>query len=199
MKKYNYCINCEKKIYDKLICDDCMEFINKNPAFSYPIDGIEFLEIGATYSGLLKKILLRFKFNNKLSYEEILGDIMIEKLLKYNLDDYVITSVPMTKKREDKRGYNQARLLAKYIGRELDLEYVEVFEKIKETPFQVGLGESERKKNLENSFALKNYSENILITDDVITTGTTISELVKVARENGIKKVAAIVTATEIA
>lgn len=176
-----------------------MEFINKNPAFSYPIDGIEFLEIGATYSGLLKKILLRFKFNNKLSYEEILGDIMIEKLLKYNLDDYVITSVPMTKKREDKRGYNQARLLAKYIGRELDLEYVEVFEKIKETPFQVGLGESERKKNLENSFALKNYSENILITDDVITTGTTISELVKVARENGIKKVAAIVTATEIA
>lgn len=199
MKKYNYCVNCEKKIYDKLICDDCMELINKNPAFSYTIDGIEFLEIGATYSGLLKKILLKFKFDNRLSYEEILGDIMIEKLLKYNLDNYIITSVPMTKRRENKRGYNQAELLARYIGRELDLEYVEVFEKIKETPFQVGLDESARKENLENSFGLKNYSENILIIDDVITTGSTIRELVKVAKKNGIKKVAAIVAATEIA
>lgn len=199
MKRYNYCINCEKKVYKKLICDDCLKLIDKNPVFSYQIDGLDFLEVGATYSGLLKKILLKFKFSDKLSYESILGDIMIEKLLKYNLDGFVLTSVPMTRKREKKRGYNQSELLAKYISKELDLEYVEVFEKVIDTPFQVGLDENSRRENLKNSFKVKNYSPNILFVDDVITTGSTIGELVKLAKNEKIKKVAAIVTATEIA
>lgn len=199
MKRYNECINCEKKVYKKLICSDCLNLINKNPVFSYQIEGLDFLEVGATYSGLLKKILLKFKFSDKLSYESILGDIMIEKLLKYNLDGFILTSVPMTKNRENKRGYNQSELLAKYISRELDLEYVEVFEKVIDTPFQVGLDENSRRENLKNSFKVKNYAPNIIIVDDVITTGSTIGELVKVAKNKNIKKVAAITAATEIA
>lgn len=199
MKKYNQCINCEKRVYKNLICDDCKNLFNKNPVFSYSIEGLDFLEVGATYSGLLKKILLKFKFSDKISYERILGEIMIEKLLKYNLDGFILTSVPMTKSRKNKRGYNQSEVLAKYISKELDLDYVEIFEKVKDTPFQIGLDEKSRRKNLKDAFKIKNYSPNILIVDDVITTGSTISELVKVAKNGGIKKVAAIVTATEIA
>lgn len=199
MKEYYNCVNCQKKTYKKLICDDCKTLINDKPIFHYPIEDLEFIEVGATYSGIFKEILLDFKFNDKISHSRVLGDYMIEKLLKHNLANYVITSVPMTKNRKNKRGFNQSEILARYIAKELDLKYEEVFEKIIETPFQVGLDKKERKVNLNNAFDILTYQDNIIIVDDVITTGATINELVNTAKKNNIKKVAAIIAATEIA
>ncbi len=147
----------------------------------------------------MRKLIIDFKFKGKLSYGEIISEIMIEKLLKNNLEEEVITFVPMYKSRERERGYNQSKILAENIAKKLDLRCIDVFSKIKDTKFQVGLKKNQREINLKDAFKVTKVPEKIIIVDDVITTGTTISELVKAAKKSGIKKVTALIAATEIA
>ena len=195
----NNCPVCGKIVKNYGLCPSCYELVNKNPTFYYDIEGLDDLMVSSTYAGIMRRLIIDFKFKGKLSYGEIISEIMIEKLLERNLSEVVLTFVPMHPRRERERGYNQSKILAETIGKKLDLKYQEVFEKVKDTKFQVGLKKDQRQENLKNAFAVKKTPEEIIIVDDVITTGTTISELVKVAKANGIKKVTALIAATEIA
>ena len=195
----NNCPLCGKIVKNYGFCPACYELVNKNPTFYYDIDGLDDLIVSSTYAGIMRRLIIDFKFKGKLSYGEIISEIMIEKLLERNLSDEVLTFVPMHPRRERERGYNQSKILAETIGKKLDLKCQEVFEKVKDTKFQVGLKKDQRQENLKNAFVVKKAPEEIIIVDDVITTGTTISELVKVAKAAGIKKVTALIAATEIA
>lgn len=195
----NNCPLCGKIVKNYGLCSACYELVNKNPAFYYDIEGLDDLLVASTYAGIMRRLIIDFKFKGKLSYGEIISEIMIEKLLERNLSEVVLTFVPMHPRRERERGYNQSKILAETIAKNLDLKCQEVFEKVKDTKFQVGLKKDQRQENLKNAFAVKKAPEEIIIVDDVITTGTTISELVKVAKAAGIKKVTALIAATEIA
>ncbi len=106
----------------------------------------------------------------------------------------VILPVPLHIKRLRGRGFNQALLLAKKL-------FPEEKEKIKydillrqtDTPTQTGLSGQERRENLKNAFIVKRPSEitgrNILILDDVFTTGATVNECAKVLKTAGCKRV----------
>lgn len=195
----NNCPLCGKFVKNYGLCPSCYELVNKNPTFYYDIEDLDDLLVASTYAGIMRRLIIDFKFKGKLSYGEIISEIMIEKLLERNLSEVVLTFVPMHPRRERERGYNQSKILAETIGKELDLKCQEVFEKVKDTKFQVGLKKDQRQENLKNAFAVKKAPEEIIIVDDVITTGTTISELVKVSKAAGIKKVTALIAATEIA
>ena len=65
-------------------------------------------------------------------------------------------------------------------------------QKIRSTKEQVGLDKNDRQKNIKDAFVIKNYSSDIIIVDDVITTGSTIRELVKLTSKEGIKTLALI-------
>ena len=195
----NNCPLCGKIVKNYGLCPACYELVNKSPTFYYDIEGLDDLLVASTYAGIMRRLIIDFKFKGKLSYGEIISEIMIEKLLERNLSEVVLTFVPMHPRRERERGYNQSKILAETIAKKLDLECQEVFEKVKDTKFQVGLKKDQRQENLKNAFAVKKAPEEIIIVDDVITTGTTISELVKVAKASGIKKVTALIAATEIA
>ena len=193
------CPICGKSVKNYGLCEDCLDLIKKNPNYYYDIDGLDDLLVSSTYSGIMRKLIIDFKFKGKLSYGEIISEIMIEKLLQNNLEEEVITFVPMYKSRERERGYNQSKILAENIAKKLDLKCIDVFSKIKDTKFQVGLKKNQREINLKDAFKVTKVPEKIIIVDDVITTGTTISELVKIAKKSGIKKVTALIAATEIA
>ena len=195
----NNCPVCGKFVKNYGLCPSCCELVNKNPTFYYDIEGLDDLIVSSTYAGIMRRLIIDFKFKGKLSYGEIISEIMIEKLLERNLSEVVLTFVPMHPRRERERGYNQSKILAETIGKKLDLKCQEVFEKVKDTKFQVGLKKDQRQENLKNAFEVIKIPEEIIIVDDVITTGTTISELVKVSKANGIKKVTALIAATEIA
>ncbi|MFR2891701.1 ComF family protein [Peptoniphilus grossensis] len=195
----NNCPLCGKIVKNYALCPACYELVNKNPTFYYDIEGLDDLIVSSTYAGIMRRLIIDFKFKGKLSYGEIISEIMIEKLLERNLSEEVLTFVPMHPRRERERGYNQSKILAETIAKKLDLKCQEVFEKVKDTKFQVGLKKDQRQENLKNAFEVIKIPEEIIIVDDVITTGTTISELVKVAKASGIKKVTALIAATEIA
>lgn len=197
--KEDKCPLCGRVVEDYGLCHECISLINMDPAYYYDIEGLDDLIVSSTYSGIMRRLIIDFKFKGKLSYGEIISEIMTEKILEKNLKDQVITYVPMHKKKEGERGYNQSKILAEKIARNLDLPCQDVFEKVLDTKFQVGLKKFDREENLRGAFHVKNYAEEIIIVDDVITTGATISELTKIAKKAGIKKVTALIAATEIA
>lgn len=197
--KEDKCPLCGRVVEDYCLCHECFSLINKDPAYYYDLEGLDDLIVSSTYSGIMRRLIIDFKFKGKLSYGEIISEIMTEKILEKDLKDQVITYVPMHKKKEGERGYNQSKILAEKIARNLDLPCQDVFEKVIDTKFQVGLKKFDREENLRDAFEVKNYAEEIIIVDDVITTGATISELTKIAKKAGIKKVTALIAATEIA
>lgn len=197
--KEDKCPLCGRLVEDYGLCQECISLINKDPAYYYDIEGLDDLIVSSTYSGIMRRLIIDFKFKGKLSYGEIISEIMTEKILEKNLRGQVITYVPMHWKKEGERGYNQSKILAEKIARDLDLSCQDVFEKVVDTKFQVGLKKFDREENLRDAFHVKNYAQEIIIVDDVITTGATISELTKLAKKAGIKKVTALIAATEIA
>lgn len=193
------CPLCGRVIEEYGLCEDCKKLINKDPHYYYDIDGLDDLIVASTYSGLMRRLIIDFKFKGKISYGEIISEIMLEKILEKNLNEEVISFVPMHKKKERERGYNQSEILARKIAKSLDLDCIDVFQKIVDTKFQVNLKKLEREENLKDAFVVKSTPEEIIIVDDVITTGATIAELTKMAKKAGIKKVTALIAATEIA
>ena len=102
--------------------------------------------------------------------------------------------VPLHPKKLRERGFNQSLLLAKAVAVKLNglLDFLSLI-RAKETIPQTTLSKTERKKNVQNAFVLKNpagvLKKNILLVDDVFTTGNTLNECAKVLTRGGAKAV----------
>ena len=97
--------------------------------------------------------------------------------------------IPISKKRMKQRGYNQSALIARNLVKALNIEYKEnVLVKIKDNKPQSELGQNERSDNVKGVYDLKNkkqiYHKQILIVDDIFTTGSTTNECAKILKEN---------------
>ena len=106
-----------------------------------------------------------------------------------------VTCVPLSKGRYRERGYNQSELLARSVGQKLGIPYWELMEKWKETPAQHTLGRDMREQNVVGAYRLWRERENqikaknILLCDDIITTGATLRECSRILLEGGAKSV----------
>ncbi|WP_242967901.1 ComF family protein [Tepidibacter mesophilus] len=125
--------------------------------------------------------------NDKLQYENI------------NVD-YIIP-VPLHKKRLRKRGYNQSLLIANQLSKINKKEVLDIVVRSKNTDFLSKLSKKERIKKLQNVFTLsKNenriYKKDLLIVDDIFTTGTTTNEISKNLLNSGASKIYVITFAT---
>lgn len=145
------------------------------------------------YEGKIAEKILKFKNHNGRYLSTPLSKMMLEKYKELNLDIDIILPIPIHKNRQKERGFNQCELLvediAKYSGK-VDLNIV--YRK-KDTPHQVGLNRENRIVNLEEAFELydgvKIKGKNILLVDDIFTTGTTINECAKFLKSKGANKV----------
>lgn len=143
------------------------------------------------YSAPLKQLISQFKFHRNLSYAPLLAQSFIEsvKERKSNLPECIIP-VPLHSKRLRERGFNQALELSRIISKRLQipLDY-SLSQRDKATPFQSGLSSKQRKQNLKNAFSItKNiHYKHVAIFDDVVTTGTTVNELAKQLKQNGVE------------
>ncbi|MFQ6882595.1 ComF family protein, partial [Clostridium sp.] len=104
-----------------------------------------------------------------------------------------ICYVPISKDSLKKRGFNQCSVLAKNISSILDIPVIDCLVKVKETKEQKLLGKEERMKNILDAFEIKNkeklFKKNILLIDDVYTTGATINECKKNIEKCNINKI----------
>ena len=142
------------------------------------------------YKGLIKDVLKDYKYNNKPYYYKLLGELLYKYIVEININIDIISYVPLHKNKKRKRGYNQSELMAKYLGKKLNISCEKLIDRILDTKAQNQLKKEDRIKNLKNTFLPVKYlkNKNILIVDDVYTTGTTLNEcsksLLKVEENN---------------
>lgn len=155
------------------------------------------------YSGSLKETLRRFKFSNKSSYYRALGKLLALKIQNTKqLDSFdVIVPVPLHKSRQKHRGYNQVELMAEQIAKTLKIPCEKnLLIKSVATNSQSMLKRTERLLNLEDAFMAVNDGliahKNILLIDDIVTTGSTVNQCCKALKGAGAEKVIAGVIAT---
>ena len=147
------------------------------------------------YKDNVRSSLLRFKFSGKRSYAESYGRLLAMKLQTEEMDDFdVLTWVPVGFFRRLKRGYDQDALIAKAAAAELGIAAVQTLKKTKNTPPQSGIRDAaKRRANVLNAYRVTDpvliRDKRILLVDDIITTGATVSECARVLLTAGAKEV----------
>jgi ComF family protein len=127
------------------------------------------------------------KYSDRVSLAKPLGTILKECLDTQPFAGETIIPVPLHRSRERLRGFNQAELIAKHLGRPVSAR---LLRRRKNTPSQTGLSRNERKQNLASAFEVCGKVEGTLIVvDDVYTTGSTMNEIAKTLKRAGAKRV----------
>lgn len=188
------CDKCGKYIeeYDAL-CADCR---NEEPPFNIA-------RAVGPYDESYRIAIKVLKFLGRRFVSVRMGQMMAEKVLaepRFWPVDLVIP-VPASKGHFEQRGFNQTELLATQISKKIKVKTAaDVLERIKETPAQRELSKPEREKNLLYAFAVTSpqriRSKNILLVDDVYTTGSTSKECAKTLLDAGAARVSVITWAT---
>lgn len=200
------CVICKNVLKENKvegICNDCysqITFMDEDYWFQLQdminTHSIRVLSVAA-YRGAVRYLVFQFKYNQHTYLSKILGQMMAELVLEEKLEVDSVIAVPLHKKRQRERGFNQAELLARHIGKNLAISNIKGnLIRTKNTRVMHALTRRERKKNLLDAFKVKNpgviLNQNILLIDDILTTGTTIEACSRVLLEAGAKSVTAI-------
>lgn len=144
------------------------------------------------YEGETKKLMYALKFGKKKYIAHTLGALMADEFLKCDMHADIIVFVPMTEAEKKKRGFNQSELLANEVGARLNLPVLPALVKTRETSAQKQLKGKDRATNLEGAFACvfdEVRNRNILLIDDIFTTGATANECSKVLLKSKAREV----------
>jgi len=178
----NYCIICgEDDCFG--ICNNCKKSIN----FIGEAYQEEIISYGY-YGGVLKELILKFKYKNDFTAGDILAEFLEEYIVqKFNYKEYIIAYIPLSKKSKKARGFNQCEYIARRIAGNLEIEAVELIIKVKETKEQKKLKKDERFENIREAFGIKKgisiKNKKIILIDDVTTTGATLQEASKLLKK----------------
>ena len=212
------CLGCGK--YGELLCFECGRKIDKIKTSTCPECGriselgkycpscrrrlktsLDGIIITAKYdTGPIKQLIAGYKYDGITGVLPILAELINEKIPLLLSKNSLIAYVPLHPKRERERGFNQSREIAKYLAVTNDISLTDCLKKVKNTPHQVGLSRAARRKNVKNVFVCLDKGDpikgrNIILIDDVATTGSTLQECAKELKKAGAKKVHAFVIA----
>lgn len=143
----------------------------------------------------VSQAIYQFKFHNKRYYGEIFAGEMARQygkwIRRHEIEE--IIPVPLHSSRMRMRGFNQACVLAECLSRELQIPAgKDVVYRIRRTKPQKQLNDREREKNLKQAFGVARQwkaPRNVLVVDDIYTTGATIHRIAKVLKKAGAQKV----------
>ncbi|MFH1440618.1 MAG: ComF family protein [Candidatus Omnitrophota bacterium] len=182
-----FCHICGRSLAGKNICTNCLEkTFSFDRAFSCCL-----------YEGVLKNLIRAFKYKNKDYLGAVLAKPMIEFVKEYNLSMNsidAIVAVPLSKTKLREREYNHAFILGSYLAKEFNKNILNnALLRHKNTLSQTKFRNEKRFLNIKGAFSIKNNAQikgkNILLVDDVLTTGATCSEASKVLKTAGANKV----------
>lgn len=154
------------------------------------------------YKDEVGESIRRFKFRNAPQYAAAYGRYLSKRIFEEYREDYdLLTWVPVSTLRRLSRGYDQSRLLAEAVAGELCREATPLLKKIRNNPPQSSIfGAAQRRANVQGVYKVTNAQQirgkRILLIDDVITTGATVSESARILLTAGAKEVYCIALAS---
>ena len=204
-----YCAGCNKKLKtgEPQVCNDCFshilaavsdrlesEYDRKFKSTGYVQDLFSLYVFES--EGTLQNIIHSFKYSKRFHIGILLGrklaQSIIDKIISWQID--LIVPVPLHHLKKAERGFNQSDFIVRGLSDSLKIPYsVKVIKRIRFTESQTKFDLEEREQNVSGAFKVKRKKflagKNILIVDDVITTGATINECAKALIENGAAKI----------
>ena len=142
--------------------------------------------------GVVRQIVHEFKYGRQIHLRRL-----VARWLRAALDDErlrgrkfdVIVPVPLHASRQRERGFNQAKLIAQLLSADTSIPARLLLERVRYTTTQTALDRAERMENLHNAFRLRKKADvralRVLLVDDVLTTGSTLSECARVLKRAG--------------
>lgn len=147
------------------------------------------------YEGKVRESLHRYKFHETPGYAGAYGELVAD-CVRENLDGRydLIRWVPLSRKRLRERGYDQSRLLAEAVAARLGEAAVKTLEKPKDVAKQSTAGSAEKRRaNIAGAYRVPDpgliAGRRVLLIDDIVTTGATLSECARALRAAGAKEV----------
>jgi len=195
------CFYCGTELFgfpEKNICASCLQKIIDDPirpaerehGFSGSVSNV--FAIGK-YDGILREAVHSFKYKHRISLGREIMRVFFSSgksgISAFSPD--AILYVPLHPLREWERGFNQSRIIASELSKALATPSLDILRRRKYTRQQVGLGKVERERNVKGAFAVRRRADKliagkkILLVDDVITTGATVSECANVLIREG--------------
>lgn len=204
------CPGCGRQ--DTPLCPDCRRQLARRvdePA-GVPIGlvvrqpvGLAQLEWCAAYNGPARACLHALKYDGELRLVEPLAELMAQRWRQAGIAGEVLVPVPAHAQRRRERGFNQAELLAREVGRRLRLPVLPALERHARTHAQHKLGRAARAGNVSGVFAVPTRLRGhvagrwLVLVDDIVTTGATLSACARALHSAGALAVSGLSLARE--
>lgn len=183
---------------EKELCASCRSLLPYTDEGSVRQKGefYEFCLAPLYYKDKVRESLLRYKFRGMTGYAACYSQLLCDCIRQHLPEKYdLITWVPLSNKRRRSRGYDQAALLGMAVALEMGDVAVEALKKLRDTPAQSSLhgGASSRRANISGAYTVADpelvAGKTILLIDDIVTTGATLSECAWTLRSAGAKRI----------
>lgn len=193
------CMDTTIKLSTRMVCDICCRPVN-HPGIcnncSQTTPSFDCLRSWGIYSGPLRKGIHRLKYEHDLALADTFAFFLIQLYNNFKWPIDIIVPVPLSKKRFNERGYNQSAYLAWPVS--LAIRKPSSFRaimRIKETHPQFDLSLADRWQNVAGAFNSDPKivsGKNILLIDDITTTGATINSCARSLKESGADRIYAL-------
>jgi ComF family protein len=164
------------------LCGDCLQSLHR----------FDRARATAFYQGLIREVIHRFKYGGQTFLVRPLARMLTDRareLTRLHRIDTIVP-VPLHRKRLSQRGFNQSSLLARRLGTllKIPVDYSSL-QRTRWTDPQIGLSRNQRAANVKGAFSVKSpekiEGKGVLLLDDVLTTGETVNQCVRVLRKVG--------------
>lgn len=211
-----FCASCKKE--GRYLCSDCSREIQMNhysfcPVCKNKTPNLQKCPLHKTYlkfffspfsydNTAIKNLIHNFKYEfiksigHELAYFQIqtIKNSSIYKLILENPQNFLITAVPLHKKRLTWRGFNQSEILAKEISQKSNIKLFSELKRIKNTKPQIDMTDhKQREQNIKGAFICEDNkkikNKTIILIDDMITTGATMEECARILKKHGAKEI----------
>lgn len=209
-----FCADCQRalELIEEPYCPLCgMPYLVEAPGVHLCGDCItgayrfQRARAAGVYRGLLREVLHRFKYQGQIYLARPLARLLLvpaRNLCAVHTIDLMVP-VPLHRRRLRQRGFNQAALLAGRLGSSLGVPvHYDILRRSRWTEPQIGLSRSQRAANVRGAFQLagpeKVRGKNVLVLDDVLTTGETVNQCARVLRDGGAREVVLVTVARTV-
>lgn len=188
------CLKCGKGLEDDYIDSRCPDCQKDNKHFEMAFSCFRYKDMGKT-------IIHKLKYEDCRNISYVLARLMQQKLKDEGIRVQAVVPVPIHRKKLETRGFNQSRLIAERIAELTGITLWDCLERTKETTEQFKLDKLHRNLNVLNAFCInmlynKIKYDDIVLVDDVYTTGSTVDECSRILKQYGVKSIYVITAAT---
>lgn len=190
-------------VHATLFCSACQARLPENKKVCHK-NSKYLLGAVTNYEDIIRTLIHRFKYGRWQRISGVINDLIDKYLKNLNLKlnrNYIVVPIPLHENKKAERGFNQSEIIARHVAEKLNLPLkTDKLIRVRETQSQTAMrGWEERRNNLKGSFDISSpeqiKSKNIILVDDIYTSGATIGEAAETLKKAGARKIIAFVIA----